>query len=151
VGSKAEAAAAAEVVSRLDTDVELLALEEQGGWWEPVVQVAGTAVQQAQHELDRGAGLVLLGIAVGTQVVLLVSALVLDMEAALEQLDSVVGSAGVAEVLLLAQVWDMAATWPLADWVARVVVGKLDLSLSQHMVELTQAELLFVVGRRVVA
>lgn len=151
MGSKAEAAAAAEVVSRLDTDVELLALEEQGGWWEPVVQVAGTAVQQAQHELDRGAGLVLLGIAVGTQVVLLVSALVLDMEAALEQLDSVVGSAGVAEVLLLAQVWDMAATWPLADWVARVVVGKLDLSLSQHMVELTQAELLFVVGRRVVA
>jgi len=151
VGSKAEAAAAAEVVSRLDTDVELLALEEQGGWWEPVVQVAGTAVQQAQHELDRGAGLVLLGTAVGTQVVLLVSALVLDMEAALEQLDSVVGSAGVAEVLLLAQVWDMAATWPLADWVARVVVGKLDLSLSQHMVELTQAELLFVVGRRVVA
>lgn len=151
MGSKAEAAAAAEVVSRLDTDVELLALEEQGGWWEPVVQVAGTAVQQAQHELDRGAGLVLLGTAVGTQVVLLVSALVLDMEAALEQLDSVVGSAGVAEVLLLAQVWDMAATWPLADWVARVVVGKLDLSLSQHMVELTQAELLFVVGRRVVA
>lgn len=151
MGSKAEAAAAAEVVSRLDTDVELLALEEQGGWWEPVVQVAGTAVQQAQHELDRGAGLVLLGTAVGTQVVLLVSALVLDMEAALEQLDSVVGSAGVAEVLLLAQVWDMAATWPLADWVARVVVGKLDLSLSQHMVELAQAELLFVVGRRVVA
>lgn len=151
MGSKAEAAAAAEVVSRLDTDVELLALEEQGGWWEPVVQVAGMAVQQAQHELDRGAGLVLLGTAVGTQVVLLVSALVLDMEAALEQLDSVVGSAGVAEVLLLAQVWDMAATWPLADWVARVVVGKLDLSLSQHMVELTQAELLFVVGRRVVA
>lgn len=151
MGSKAEAAAAAEVVSRLDTDVELLALEEQGGWWEPVVQVAGTAVQQAQHELDRGAGLVLLGTAVGTQLVLLVSALVLDMEAALEQLDSVVGSAGVAEVLLLAQVWDMAATWPLADWVARVVVGKLDLSLSQHMVELAQAELLFVVGRRVVA
>lgn len=151
MGSKAEAAAAAEVVSRLDTDVELLALEEQGGWWEPVVQVAGTAVQQAQHELDRGAGLVLLGTAVGTQLVLLVSALVLDMEAALEQLDSVVGSAGVAEVLLLAQVWDMAATWPLADWEARVVVGKLVLSLSQHMVELTQAELLFVVGRRVVA
>lgn len=146
-----KAAAAAEVVSHLDTDVELLALEEQGGWWEPVVQVAGTAVQQAQHELDRDAGLVLLGTAVGRQVVLLVSALVLDMEAALEQLDSVVGSAGVAGVLLLAQVWDIAATWPLADWEARVVVGKLVLSLSQHMVELTQAELLFVVGRGVVA
>lgn len=137
VGSMAEAAAEAEVVSHWHTDVELFVLVEQADWWAPVGQVGGTALLQAQHVLDRVAGLVLIGTAVGTLVVSAVSDPVLDMEAALESLGLAVGNAELVEAPLFGQ--DMAEMQPLGAQEGKAVVETMVLTLRLHTAGLTLA------------
>ena len=135
VGSKvvvvavAVAVAVAELVSHWYTDVEVLGQVEGAGRWAPVERVEGTAMLQARHELDRGAGLVLLDTAVGTWVVLSVSDLVLDMVAALAPLVLEEGSAGVVEAQLFGQEQDTAEKWPQAGQEVTTVVVTLVLTL----------------------